>query len=133
MERGDRNTGRQDRHHLEKISHSLRAGEPFDFAGEFYDLKGVVSRPASLQAPRPVTMNAAFGAPGRNYAARHRVKPGITGWAQVNGWRGETETVEQIRKRVEHDLVYIENWSLWLDIKIIWMTIFGGFTGRNAF
>jgi putative colanic acid biosynthesis UDP-glucose lipid carrier transferase len=61
------------------------------------------------------------------------VKPGITGWAQVNGWRGETDTVEQIRKRVEHDLYYIENWSIVLDLKIIVRTILGGFTGRHAF
>jgi len=92
----------------------------------------------SIVGPRPHALSAKaagrlYDEAVRDYAARHRVKPGITGWAQVNGWRGETETVEQIRKRVEHDLVYIENWSLWLDIKIIWMTIFGGFTGRNAF
>jgi len=68
-----------------------------------------------------------------NYDWRHRVKPGITGWAQVNGWRGETETVEQIQKRVEHDIYYIENWSLLLDIQIILRTIFGGFTGNKAY
>lgn len=68
-----------------------------------------------------------------NYDWRHRVKPGITGWAQVNGWRGETETVEQIQKRVEHDIYYIENWSLLLDIQIIFRTVFGGFTGSKAY
>ncbi|HTB38891.1 MAG TPA: sugar transferase, partial [Reyranella sp.] len=52
---------------------------------------------------------------------------------QVNGWRGETDTLEQIRKRVEHDLFYIEHWSIALDLQIIARTIFGGFTGRNAF
>jgi len=67
------------------------------------------------------------------YFARHRVKPGITGWAQVNGWRGETETVEQIVKRVEHDLYYVEHWSVLLDLRIILRTAFGGFTGRQAF
>jgi len=56
------------------------------------------------------------------YFARHRVKPGITGWAQVNGWRGETDTPEKIHKRIEHDLYYIENWSLGFDLKIILMT-----------
>jgi putative colanic acid biosynthesis UDP-glucose lipid carrier transferase len=61
------------------------------------------------------------------------VKPGITGWAQVNGWRGETDTVEQIKKRVEHDLYYIEHWSILLDLKIIARTIVGGFTGQHAF
>jgi Undecaprenyl-phosphate glucose phosphotransferase len=68
-----------------------------------------------------------------NYDCRHRMKPGITGLAQVSGWRGETETLEQIRKRVEHDIYYIENWSLLLDAKIILRTVAGGFTGRQAF
>lgn len=68
-----------------------------------------------------------------NYDCRHRMKPGITGLAQVSGWRGETETLEQIRKRVEHDIYYIENWSLLLDAQIILRTVVGGFTGRQAF
>ncbi|WP_300296050.1 undecaprenyl-phosphate glucose phosphotransferase [Ferrovibrio sp.] len=68
-----------------------------------------------------------------NYDCRHRMKPGITGLAQVSGWRGETETLDQIRKRVEHDIRYIENWSLFLDAQIILRTIMGGFTGRQAF
>ncbi|MDH3741413.1 MAG: sugar transferase, partial [Hyphomicrobiales bacterium] len=59
-----------------------------------------------------------------SYYARHRVKPGMTGWAQVNGWRGETDTVEKIQKRVEHDLYYIENWSLTLDLYILMRTPF---------
>jgi lipopolysaccharide/colanic/teichoic acid biosynthesis glycosyltransferase len=67
------------------------------------------------------------------YDARHRVKPGITGWAQVNGWRGETETVEQITKRVEHDLYYIEHWSLLLDLRIIARTIPVVLASRQAF
>ena len=53
------------------------------------------------------------------YFARHRVKPGITGWAQINGWRGETDTEEKIRQRVEHDLHYIENWSVLFDLEIL--------------
>ena len=67
------------------------------------------------------------------YHFRHLVKPGITGWAQVNGYRGETDTLEKMQKRVEHDLWYIDNWSLGLDIKIIFQTIFKGFSGRNAY
>nr|NIS41067.1 undecaprenyl-phosphate glucose phosphotransferase [Desulfuromonadales bacterium] len=63
----------------------------------------------------------------------HRVKPGITGWAQVNGWRGETDTADKIRKRIEHDLYYIENWSLGLDLKILLMTIFTVLKGENAY
>jgi len=59
-----------------------------------------------------------------SYFARHRVKPGITGWAQINGWRGETDTPEKIHRRVEHDLYYIENWSIWLDLYILILTPF---------
>lgn len=69
----------------------------------------------------------------QEYAARHRVKPGITGWAQVNGWRGPTETVHQIEQRVVHDLYYIDNWSFLLDLKILAKTAFVGFFGKNAF
>ena len=58
------------------------------------------------------------------YYARHRVKPGITGWAQVNGWRGETDTKDKIHRRVEHDLYYIENWSLLFDLYILARTPF---------
>jgi Undecaprenyl-phosphate glucose phosphotransferase len=92
----------------------------------------------SIVGPRPHALAAKAGSllypeAVKHYDARHRVKPGITGWAQVNGWRGETDTVEQIRKRVEHDLYYIENWSLAFDLRIILRTILGGFTGRNAF
>jgi putative colanic acid biosynthesis UDP-glucose lipid carrier transferase len=61
------------------------------------------------------------------------VKPGITGWAQINGYRGETDTLEKMAKRVEYDLHYIENWSLWLDLKIIGLTILRGFSDRNAY
>ena len=92
----------------------------------------------SIVGPRPHALSAKAGAllyqeAVKYYDARHRMKPGITGWAQVNGWRGETDTLEQIRKRVEHDLFYIEHWSVTLDLQIIARTIFGGFTGRNAF
>jgi lipopolysaccharide/colanic/teichoic acid biosynthesis glycosyltransferase len=67
------------------------------------------------------------------YAARHRVKPGITGWAQVNGWRGETDTIEKIQKRVEHDLYYIDNWSVWFDVLIILKTIVVLVKDENAY
>jgi Undecaprenyl-phosphate glucose phosphotransferase len=92
----------------------------------------------SIVGPRPHALSAKAGAllyreAVKQYDARHRVKPGITGWAQVNGWRGETNTLEQIRKRVEHDLYYIEHWSIALDLQIIVRTIVSGFTGRNAF
>ena len=64
---------------------------------------------------------------------RHKVKPGITGWAQVNGLRGETDTLDKMRKRVEHDLWYIDNWSLGLDLRIIFLTMVKGFINKNAY
>ncbi len=67
------------------------------------------------------------------YMQRHKVKPGITGWAQINGWRGETDTLDKMKKRVEYDLYYIENWSIWFDIKIIALTILRGFTDKSAY
>lgn len=67
------------------------------------------------------------------YALRHAVRPGITGWAQVNGYRGETRTVDSLHHRVLHDLYYIENMSLRLDIRILWLTIFRGFFHANAY
>jgi lipopolysaccharide/colanic/teichoic acid biosynthesis glycosyltransferase len=91
----------------------------------------------SLVGPRPHAL--ATKAEGRlfadiveRYAARHRVKPGITGWAQVHGWRGETDTIDKIQKRVEFDLYYIENWSIWLDIYILLKTVFIVLKGENA-
>jgi lipopolysaccharide/colanic/teichoic acid biosynthesis glycosyltransferase len=68
----------------------------------------------------------------REYLVRHRVKPGMTGWAQVNGWRGETKTIEQIRRRVEHDVYYIENWSLTFDLMILGRTAFSVLSCDNA-
>ena len=92
----------------------------------------------SIVGPRPHATRAKAGGHlyqdvVKGYDARHRMKPGITGWAQVNRWRGETETVEQIVRRVEHDLYYIENWSILWDIRIILRTAFGGFTGSSAY
>jgi len=92
----------------------------------------------AIVGPRPHALSAKAGTllyqeAVKYYDARHRMKPGITGWAQVNGWRGETDTLEQIRKRVEHDLYYIERWSIAFDLRIIARTIVGGFSGHNAF
>jgi lipopolysaccharide/colanic/teichoic acid biosynthesis glycosyltransferase len=63
------------------------------------------------------------------YMIKHQVSPGLTGWAQINGFRGDTS----IRKRIDHDLYYIENWTLSLDFKIMFLTIFKGFINRNAY
>ena len=66
------------------------------------------------------------------YMLRHHVKPGITGWAQINGWRGETGELEKMGMRIKHDLYYINNWSLWFDLRIIFMTVFMMIRGKNA-
>lgn len=89
----------------------------------------------SIVGPRPhaVAHNEQYRKLIRGYMLRHKVKPGITGLAQVNGWRGETDTINKMQKRVEHDLEYIQNWSLWLDIRIIFKTILVAFAGKNAF
>ncbi|MBL1260825.1 MAG: undecaprenyl-phosphate glucose phosphotransferase [Thiotrichaceae bacterium] len=89
----------------------------------------------SIVGPRPhaVAHNEVYRKLISGYMLRHKVKPGITGWAQVNGWRGETDTLDKMEKRVECDLHYIRNWSLWWDIKIVFRTIFTGFVGKNAY
>jgi len=63
------------------------------------------------------------------YMVKHQVKPGITGWAQVNGWRGNSS----IEERIKCDIYYIEHWSLWFDIKILFLTLFKGFVNKNAY
>ncbi len=89
----------------------------------------------SVVGPRPhrVNLDKDFRKIVNDYMVRHYVKPGITGWAQVNGWRGPTVTDEQKKKRVWHDLWYIENWNFVLDIKIIFLTVFSRKTRINAF
>ena len=89
----------------------------------------------SIVGPRPhaVEHNELYKDQVDQYMLRHMVKPGITGWAQVNGLRGETDTLDKMKKRVEYDLYYIENWSLWFDLKIIFLTIFKGFINKNAY
>ncbi len=92
----------------------------------------------SLVGPRPHAVNAQaeerlYDEAVDGYFARHRVKPGITGWAQINGWRGETDTSEKIQNRVEHDLYYIENWSLLFDLYILARTPFALLKTENAY
>ncbi|ENO91827.1 UDP-phosphate galactose phosphotransferase [Thauera sp. 28] len=89
----------------------------------------------SIVGPRPHALahNEYYKDLVESYMQRHQVKPGITGWAQVNGLRGETDTLEKMQARVEHDLWYIDNWSLWLDLKIILLTILKGFVNPNAY
>ena len=92
----------------------------------------------SLIGPRPHAIHAKaadrqYDEVVESYFARHRVKPGITGWAQINGWRGETDTAEKIQKRVDFDLHYIENWSIYLDVYILVMTPIALILGKNAY
>ncbi|WAL80256.1 undecaprenyl-phosphate glucose phosphotransferase [Shewanella sp. DAU305] len=89
----------------------------------------------SIVGPRPhaVAHNEEYRKLISGYMLRHKVKPGITGWAQVNGWRGETDTLEKMEMRIKYDLEYIQNWTLWFDIKIITATIFKGFINKNAY
>ena len=89
----------------------------------------------SVVGPRPhaVAHNELYRQQIPGYMLRHKVKPGITGWAQVNGYRGETDTLDKMEKRIAHDLEYIRGWSLWLDIRIIWRTALGGLRSDNAY
>jgi Undecaprenyl-phosphate glucose phosphotransferase len=107
-------------------------------ADELPQLINVVRGEMSLVGPRPHALAAKadghlYSSVVDQYAARHRVKPGITGWAQINGWRGETDTIEKIEKRVEHDLYYIDNWSIWLDTVILVRTLTVVLKGDSAY
>lgn len=95
----------------------------------------VVTGSMSIVGPRPhaVVHNELYRKKIQGYMLRHKVKPGITGWAQVNGWRGETDTLEKMEKRVEHDLEYIRSWSLLWDLQIIAMTVIGSGARKNAY
>ncbi len=83
--------------------------------------------------PHPLELNRNFGPRIDAYMQRHRVKPGITGWAQVHGLRGETETLDKMQLRITYDLYYIEHWSLWLDARIIALTLIKGWRSNNAY
>jgi lipopolysaccharide/colanic/teichoic acid biosynthesis glycosyltransferase len=105
---------------------------------ELPQLFNVLLGQMSLVGPRPHATQAKAGHDlyedvVQEYFARHRVKPGVTGWAQVNGWRGETDTADKIQRRVEYDLHYIDNWSLLFDLTIIALTPFALLSGKNAY
>lgn len=98
---------------------------------ELPQLFNILKGDMSLVGPRPERplFVEKFREEIPRYMVKHQVRPGLTGWAQVNGLRGDTS----IRKRIEYDIYYIENWTLWLDIKIIFMTFFTGFINKNAY
>ncbi len=105
---------------------------------ELPQLFNVLTGVLSLVGPRPHALqakaaNSLYADVADGYFARHRVKPGITGWAQINGWRGETDTHEKLQRRVEHDLYYIENWSVLFDLYILAMTPVALIKTENAY
>ncbi|MEE9335178.1 MAG: undecaprenyl-phosphate glucose phosphotransferase [Granulosicoccaceae bacterium] len=102
---------------------------------ELPQLLNVLNGTMSLVGPRPhaVAHNELWRHEIQGYMLRHKVRPGITGWAQINGWRGETDTAFKMQQRVKYDLEYIRNWSPWLDLKILVLTAFVGFLHKNAY
>ena len=102
---------------------------------ELPQLFNVLIGDMSIVGPRPhaTAHNEMFQGRILPFSRRHNIKPGITGWAQVNGHRGETDTLEKMQRRVEHDLYYIDNWSFLLDMKIILLTLFSKRAYINAY
>jgi putative colanic acid biosynthesis UDP-glucose lipid carrier transferase len=101
---------------------------------ELPQLFNVLRGDMSVVGPRPhaVAHNEQYRQQILEYMLRHKVRPGVTGWAQVNGWRGETDTLEKMIERVAHDLHYIRHYSFWLDVKILFLTAFGRKVRLNA-
>jgi polysaccharide biosynthesis protein PslA len=122
---------RRDDARVTRVGRLLRRTSLDELPQIFNVLEGTMS----LVGPRPhpVELHDQFAALVDGYNGRHRVKPGITGWAQVNGWRGETDTIAKMRSRIEHDIFYIENWSLFLDLRILAITALRGCLDRNAY
>jgi len=114
-----------------KVGKFLRRTSLDELPQFFNVLQGTMS----VVGPRPhaVCHNEQYRALIDCYMLRHKVKPGITGWAQINGFRGETNTLEKMKKRVDYDLEYIRSWSVFLDLKIVLLTILTGFTDSNAY
>jgi len=102
---------------------------------ELPQLFNVIQGSMSLVGPRPhpLKLDEDFRYVIPALTSRYSVKPGITGWAQINGYRGETSKVSDMVSRVEHDRHYIKHWSLWLDVKILVLTVFKGWTHKNAY
>lgn len=122
---------KKDDERITRIGKFLRRASIDELPQLFNVLRGEMS----LVGPRPhaVAHNQHYRERLERYSNRHCVKPGMTGWAQIHGFRGPTDDPDKMRRRVEMDLYYIENWSFWLDLKIIVLTPFLGFVNRNAF
>jgi Undecaprenyl-phosphate glucose phosphotransferase len=121
----------RDDHRVTRFGTFLRRSSLDELPQFFNVLQGTMS----IVGPRPhaIEHNELFKESVNQYMLRHKVKPGITGWAQINGYRGETDTLEKMEKRIEYDLFYIENWSLWFDLRIIVATLTKGFVNKNAY
>jgi putative colanic acid biosynthesis UDP-glucose lipid carrier transferase len=121
----------RDDQRVTRLGHFLRKTS----LDELPQFVNVLQGKMSIVGPRPhaVAHNEHYKELVPRYMLRHKVKPGITGWAQVNGFRGEIDRLEKMERRVELDLYYIENMSLWFDLKIIFLTLFKGFVHRNAY
>src|ERR1700692_3222624 len=102
---------------------------------ELPQLFNVLKGEMSLVGPRPHALahDIEYSGAIASYPSRHRVKPGITGWAQVNGWRGPTPELSLMTARIEHDIWYIDHWSIWLDLKILALTALEVVSPRNAY
>ncbi|HBS26221.1 MAG TPA: undecaprenyl-phosphate glucose phosphotransferase [Gammaproteobacteria bacterium] len=116
---------------ITRLGHILRKYS-LDELPQFFN---VLSGSMSIVGPRPhaVAHNELFRSTIRGYMLRHKTKPGITGWAQVNGYRGETDVLQKMQNRIDYDLDYIRQWSLFFDLRIIFLTIFKGFTGKHVY
>ncbi|MCP3673608.1 MAG: exopolysaccharide biosynthesis polyprenyl glycosylphosphotransferase [Gammaproteobacteria bacterium] len=102
---------------------------------EFPQFFNVLQGTMSIVGPRPhaVAHNEEYREQIGCYMLRHKVKPGITGWAQINGCRGETDTIDKMESRINYDLEYMRRWSVFFDLKIVFITIFKGFSGSNVY
>jgi len=120
-ENGCYQQARQNDWRVTPLGRLLRRSNLDEFAQVINVFKGEMSFVGPR--PHPASMNLECMNLIQNYQQRHLVKPGITGWAQINGLRGETHDIESLRRRVEHDIWYIENWSFWLDIKIVLLSV----------
>ena len=102
---------------------------------ELPQILNVLAGQMSFVGPRPhaIAHNEQYRKLISGYMIRHKVRPGITGWAQVNGLRGETDTVEKMRQRIEYDIDYMNNWSLWLDLRILARTALLVFRDDRAY